>query len=348
VLYGSGVGAALLVAGVLALAMPHPFDASGSVSGSSSYDNTSAGYSSSDGSSGDPSASDTTTTDQGTSGDGSTTDPTAGSAATTQPKPGYESSSGNYTVLPPSGWVKDSDEKDKGGFYETRWHLPGESGVYGLVDYTPGFSGTPLDGARGQRTLLSRRDDYEELDFSAVGDARRWEFVASGAHKIDIFFRCGDVGVAVLGAAPAGEWDTYASDISEFVDSFACSTPATSPEQSDQAPPSAGEQVYSLTTNSGHMERAIRNHWKARLDGDYSRAFAYYTGPVRRHVGLESSWAEQVHADGLTRSSSTASTVSSPTPTAGGSERASARNPTQKAARTGRSHTTCCTAPDAG
>ncbi len=81
-------------------------------------------------------------------------------------------------------------------------------------------------------------------------------------------------------------------------------TPTTTTPSGDgsDTPKSGGGdgQVYALDTNAGRMERAIRAHWQARLDGDYSTAYGYYTGEVRSRVGLESSWGEQVRRDGLT------------------------------------------------
>jgi hypothetical protein len=317
VMYGSGVLASVVIAAVLLAISPHPFEqqydyASSADSTSSYYDEPSEDAAVDEPV--DQSEEDTAPTDESDSDTTTTTDQT-------DEETRYVSAQGNYSVLPPSGWLQDSSEKDKGPFYESRWHLPGEGDVYGLVDYTPGFGGTPLEGAATLRAARRSQSDYEELDFSAQGEARRWEFIAQGTHKVDVFYRCGGVGVAILASAPADVWDDHESELTEFVDSLTCgeaSDPSadeteTTPEDTttnttttpsgdgSDTPKSGGGdgQVYARDTNAGGMEHAIRAHWQARLDGDYSTAYGYYTGAVRSRVGLESSWAEQVRRDGL-------------------------------------------------
>ena len=227
------------------------------------------------------------------------------------PAGAYQSTTGGYAVVPPSGWIMNYSDKDKGSFAETKWHMRGRFDVYGLVDYTPGFAGTPYEGARDLRAAMQRLNDYNELDFSAVGDARRWEFTSDGLHKIDVFHKCGGIGVAVLAAAPTGDWADLEDELSTFVDSFQCTT-GEDPGASDNEPGRGGDegttpsassdaQTYPLTTKAGRMERAIRQHWKGRLEGDYAKAYNYYTGPVRARVGLESSWGEEVRRDGLNK-----------------------------------------------
>jgi hypothetical protein len=291
-LYGSGVALSIALAIVLAAADPHPFG--GSPTSYASPDAAEASYSSSGGSAEGASGS-TGPSDSGSAPSDS------GAGATGSSDNTYQSSVGNYSVTPPTDWVRDTEDKNKGSYYETRWHLPGQPEIHGLVDYTPGYQGTPRQGAQGVRKLFQRVGDYQEIDFSPQGDAQRWEFEAQGDHRLDVFWRCGDTGVAILASAPKGEWSTYESDLTGFVDSFECTGPdsASTSGTTSSASGAADGQDYALSTKSGRMERAIRQHWAARLDGNYAKAYGYYTGPLLQRVGLESRWAEGIKADGL-------------------------------------------------
>jgi hypothetical protein len=71
-------------------------------------------------------------------------------------------------MVVPSGWVRDANEKDYGGYVESRWHEPGSPEVYLLVDYTVGFAGTAASGARGVRDMLRRNDEDYRARFAAA------------------------------------------------------------------------------------------------------------------------------------------------------------------------------------
>ena len=49
------------------------------------------------------------------------------------------------------------------------------------------------------------------------------------------------------------------------------------------------------------MEKVIRQHWQARLDGDFSKAYNKYDGALRNRAGNKDRWMEGVSADGLQR-----------------------------------------------
>ena len=299
VIYGSGVFTSVLVAAVLTMVAP----LSGGGIGYSDNSLAADTYSENNGSSSEPEV----TEDQDTTNDEPTETTTTEDVQL--PAGAYQSTAGGYAVVPPSGWIRNHSEKDKGSFVETKWHMRGRSDVHGLVDYTVGFPGTPYEGARDLRAAMQRLNDYEELDFSAVDDTRRWEFTSGGAHKLDVFHRCGSTGLAVLAAAPADEWPDLEDELTSFVDSFHCTTAEDSGASGSETGGSgdeggtprapSGGQTYSITTKAGRMERAIRQHWNGRLEGDYGKAYAYYTGRLRARAGLESSWSEQVRRDGL-------------------------------------------------
>jgi len=137
----------------------------------------------------------------------------------------YETSS--YALTVPDGWVRDHDEKSFGTFVESRWHLEGEPDVSMKVDYTPGFDGTPAEGARSVRNLFHGRvSDYAEVDWSATQinghDAWRWRFRLDDrdVEKIDWFFQACSTGVALLGAAPPDEFEDYLPTFEEVVTSM--------------------------------------------------------------------------------------------------------------------------------
>lgn len=301
VIYGTGVATSVVVALLLASFGGHI--------GGSGYDDTDSSYaseSSYDSASDDASSDDTTSDADLSSDDGS--DPFASDEDTsyddTTESASFTSSSDGFSASPPDGWVQDSDAKDKGGFSETRWHLPGSPEVYGLVDHTAGYTGSAETGARGVRDAVAKSDGYSEIDFSAGDDdSWRWEFTLDGTRKLDVFHSCGAGGYAILAAAPEADWDTYADELTLFVDSFSCdsgSSDATVDAPSSDSSSSADGYSYPADTISGRMERAIRNHWQARLDGDYEKAFGYYTTPILNRVGSESNWASEIASDGLT------------------------------------------------
>lgn len=315
IVYGSGVAASVLAALVLALVV-HP-----STSNDYSY-NSSADTSYSSGSDSSPTDDSTTTEDSTTTNDPTTTDDstTTDSTAETTPTPApnaYTSSSGNYSVAVPDGWIQNADEKfhpGNGAFTESKWHSAGDPEIFGLVDYTPGFSGTALEGALPIRAAHAKASDYEELDFSADGDARRYEFISGGVHKLDVFHKCGSTGVAMLVAAPADRWSDAESTLTDFVASFTCGSDSVSSgatSSNDTSGDSTGgdtsttdvntDQVFPTTTKAGLIELTIRRHWQARLDGDYAKAFGYYTGAVLSRVGTEAGWSEGIRNDGMTK-----------------------------------------------
>lgn len=213
VVYASGAGIAVLAATLIVALTPslHGGGGSGGYAAYGSTSDTAEDYDSSsydDGSS----SSDTSTTDDSydnSSEEGEEEPSTALSTGLSA----HTADGGAFTIHPPAGWVRDRRNENRGTYYESSWHERGNPDATFLVDYTPGFSGTPRRGAQGVRKLFRNVSDYVELDFSPtdVGDfsAWRWEFESRGLHKLDTFLvECG-TGFAALGAAPSDSWVDY-------------------------------------------------------------------------------------------------------------------------------------------
>jgi hypothetical protein len=147
------------------------------------------------------------------------------------PEAGSNYETSVYSLTVPDGWIRDHDEKSFPGYIESRWHLEGQPDVSLKVDYTPGFSGTPAEGARSVRNLFPGRvSDYREVDWSGTQinghNAWRWRFRLEDrdVEKVDWFFRACSTGVALLGAAPPDEFEQHLPTFEATVESmtFAC------------------------------------------------------------------------------------------------------------------------------
>lgn len=121
----------------------------------------------------------------------------------------------DYTISVPAGWTQVSDEVYMDPYFESKWERPGSSGVYILVDHTPGFTGTPYTGSAPLRASVAREPGYTEIAYVPEtlpsGPAQRWQFILNGVEKLDVFTVGCQAGFAVLGAAPSTEWSSFAS-----------------------------------------------------------------------------------------------------------------------------------------
>jgi hypothetical protein len=130
----------------------------------------------------------------------------------------------DYTIDIPTGWTQVSDETYLDPYFESRWERPGTSGVYLLVDHTPGYNGTALSGAAPVYNAVSRVSGYQQISYTpetlAGGEAQRWQFILNGVEKLDVFMVGCDAGYAVLGAAPVSEWSTFAQLFEQAADSL--------------------------------------------------------------------------------------------------------------------------------
>jgi hypothetical protein len=117
-----------------------------------------------------------------------------------------------FTIRPPAGWARDSDEVDKGGFVESRWHVPGSPDVHFLIDHTNGYTASARTGAEAVRTAVRKAPTYHELAWQAdTPDGWRWGFVVAGNRSVDRFrTACGN-GYAMLGHAPTATYARYAA-----------------------------------------------------------------------------------------------------------------------------------------
>lgn len=299
----SAIGVAVLAAVAGAAVMPTPSTFSGDdsyYSDSSGYDESGsdAGYDDGSGGSGD----DAYVSDDSDSGE-DTTDPGQFVGA-------------SYSITAPSDWIQDSEEKDKGSYEESRWHLPGNSDVYAIVNRTAGYGGSAAAGARSVRADIERRyDDYVEHDWRAYGSGGwLWEFSADGDRKVDIFTTaCGD-GYAFLGATPEDEFEEWRDTFMEMAETLEpdCERDGGDADGSDSSDSSDDDTTteyasvddpaaftYRQGTYSYGMERAIRRHFQARLDGEYGTAYDLYGPPLQQKAGNRDTWAEALAEDGL-------------------------------------------------
>jgi Protein kinase domain len=135
--------------------------------------------------------------------------PTTTTSTTTAPAGSFQAH--QFTVqLPPGNWVLEHQEQARTGYVDTRWHLAGSPNVVFLIDYTIGFSGTPVAAANSVRQSLVNASGYQELSFAPVilsyGQAQRWEYIDNGVHSIDTFINACNTSFAVRGGTPVADW----------------------------------------------------------------------------------------------------------------------------------------------
>ena len=128
-----------------------------------------------------------------------------------------------FSIDVPADWrTVERDRDHDGAFFETKWRSPESSKVFALVDYTPGFSGTPEEAARGVRKNFPGLDGYTEHSFAPFGDGWRWIFSLDGTQKADYFYTRCDTGFAFLGAAPEEDFVRYAETFEDMASSLTC------------------------------------------------------------------------------------------------------------------------------
>jgi hypothetical protein len=224
-------------------------------------------------------------------------------------------SADGYVVVPPQGWIRDSDSNSKGTFTESRWHLAGAPGVYVLVNRTAGYEGSAQDGASGVRGAAQQADDYEEIGWRELAPSGwYWEFNFSGSHKIDVFTKaCGD-GYAALGAAPTGQFETHRDMIVAFIESLAApcgdsmpsisgnpgstgepetkTTPATATQTTPDTQTTPGTPTYTVTPEPARNSpmRILRRHFQRLSSGDYDAAYRLLSSGYRHS---NPSWTQQ-------------------------------------------------------
>lgn len=223
------------------------------------------------------------------------------SSDTPDESPNNDFESDDFTVSLPSDWSNVKADEDMGAY--TEWLFePSESGNRHLkINRTQGVSASPNESANDVRQEFNGASDFEELNFDDDGDSATWEFVNDGRHVIDKFFNaCGDGYALMYSATPdefdRAEWDRFADSFSATCDD---SSESTGGESASDNLAANSNMTYSSSSKQGHMEKVIRQHWQARLDGEYSKAYNKYAGSLQQRAGNKSRWIENIRGDGL-------------------------------------------------
>lgn len=122
-----------------------------------------------------------------------------------------------YSAAVPVGWSTVEDAKRKPGYTESKWQNASEPADYALID-TSGPQGnglTPAEEAAPVHRDLEHESGYEELAYSPIQlngtPAQEWVFRVPGSERVDYFFQRCDIGFAVLGSAPAAQFQQWAA-----------------------------------------------------------------------------------------------------------------------------------------
>ncbi len=133
--------------------------------------------------------------------------------AVSSPEAGTSSVERNlFSAEIPEGWVPEEvDEKNSGRFTNV-WSDPSNPDVSVLIDsQRPAPDVSVMESAASVRAQTSQSKGYSEVSFeettTSVGPTAEWVFDLPEGRRVDYFFQGCDVGVAVLGSAPASQFD---------------------------------------------------------------------------------------------------------------------------------------------
>jgi serine/threonine-protein kinase len=117
-----------------------------------------------------------------------------------------------YSAEVPVGWSTEMIDERNSARFTSEWSDSADPGTSVLIDaQSPGPSVGALDSAREVRAETSQSTGYSEIAFREIRIAGRptaeWIFDLPEGRKVDYFFAECNVGVAVLGTAPATRFD---------------------------------------------------------------------------------------------------------------------------------------------
>ncbi len=134
--------------------------------------------------------------------------------------------SGSYfSMMIPSGWVQDVDEKQLGAEVESKWSNPSGSSEYVLLDVHTPTHITMREGAEPVREELAKQPGYTQIyygpgDLSRHSESWMWIFEVEGNERIDYFFETCSNTVAVLGSATPSSFDAIRPTFRAVANSF--------------------------------------------------------------------------------------------------------------------------------
>lgn len=141
--------------------------------------------------------------------------------------PSLQSYSGSdFSMMIPSGWVQDVDEKQIGQEAESKWANPSNSSEYVLLDvHTPTPHTTMREGSEPLREDLAKQAGYTQIyygpgDLSQHSESWMWVFEVEGNERIDYFFETCSNTIGVLGSAAPSRFDELRGTFREVANSF--------------------------------------------------------------------------------------------------------------------------------
>jgi Prokaryotic RING finger family 1 len=119
----------------------------------------------------------------------------------------------SYSVGYPANWTPVQENVSVNGGYQSKFVDPSDNEVYVLIGDTPGYAGSTEHAAAGVRSTVDTDPSYDELRWAPADSGRQWDwlFIDQGIEQTDTFERTCNTGYGVLGSAPAGSYQLYAS-----------------------------------------------------------------------------------------------------------------------------------------
>lgn len=137
----------------------------------------------------------------------------------------YSYSGSNFSMMIPSGWVQDVDERQIGQEAESKWSNPSNSSEYVLLDVHTPTHMTMHEGAEPVHEQLTKQTGYTQI-YYGPGDLNRhpeswmWIFEVEGSERIDYFFETCSNTIGVLGSATPSRFGELRGTFGEVANSF--------------------------------------------------------------------------------------------------------------------------------
>jgi hypothetical protein len=168
------------------------------------------------------------------------TSPAVGAATTAQKKPSTGTSSqppasntptlqsysgSDFSMMVPSRWVEEVNERQIGREAESKWVNPAPSSEYVLLDVHTPVHTTMREGAEPVREQLAKQAGYTQIyygpgDLSQHPESWMWIFEVEGNERIDYFFETCSNTIAVLGSTTPSRFDGLRGTFRAVADSF--------------------------------------------------------------------------------------------------------------------------------
>ncbi len=140
--------------------------------------------------------------------------------------PSLQSYSGSdFSMMIPSGWTQDVNEKQIGQEAESKWASPSNSSEYILLDVHAPTHTTMREGAEPVRDDLAKQAGYTQIyygpgNLSQHSESWMWVFEVEGNERIDYFFETCSNTIGLVSSAVPARFGELRGTFREIANSF--------------------------------------------------------------------------------------------------------------------------------